>query len=111
MEDNITFDIIEPTGKGKKKVAADEKENLKGSPREAFSKERWAHDTDRLLKATKHIPEDAWDEIIAAAQRLVKDSVRKLRGCSDENDSSGEECGEDDDDDNEDEYTDLYSYR
>ncbi|KAG0694215.1 hypothetical protein DFH29DRAFT_1006538 [Suillus ampliporus] len=110
-ENSITFEIVEPSGKGKKK-AIDPQENWKASVHEAFLKELWGHDTDRLLKATKCIPEDAWDSIIAEAHQFMKDSGCKQRGTS--NSSEDESSTEDnvaDNNNEEDEYTDLFAYR
>ncbi|KAG2135988.1 hypothetical protein DEU56DRAFT_913078 [Suillus clintonianus] len=86
-ENNITFEIVKPSGKGKKK-AADPQEIWKASVNEA------------------RIPDDAWDSIIAEARHFMKDSGRKRRGSnSGEEDSSIEDDMADDDDDDEDKYT------
>ncbi|KIK34769.1 hypothetical protein CY34DRAFT_17484 [Suillus luteus UH-Slu-Lm8-n1] len=107
-ENSITFEIIESFGKGKKKANSQENQ-WKASVREAFSKERWGHDTDRLLKATKHIPEEVWDDIIAEACQFIKDSGCKWRS-ADADESSVDDDLADDEDEEEDEYTDLFIY-
>ncbi|KAG0697350.1 hypothetical protein DFH29DRAFT_1003819 [Suillus ampliporus] len=109
-ENNITFEIVKPSGKGKKK-AADPQEIWKASVNEVFSKELWGHDTDHLLKATKCIPDDAWDSIIAEARHFMKDSGCKQRGSSSGEEDSSIEDDVADNNNNEDEYMDLFAFR
>ncbi|KAH7918156.1 hypothetical protein BV22DRAFT_915949 [Leucogyrophana mollusca] len=103
-EDAITFEVITPKKMKKKNASSTRKKpNWKATIRngEAFSAQRWARDTERLLKATKHIPADAWEIIIAGAQKFAKEALNK--------DNDNDESSDSDEDD--DDYTDLYAFR
>lgn len=110
-DDALTFELIPPSGKGKKKANGNEKwkANITG---DMFKKDLWGHESARFMDSIEAIPPTVWDEIVEAADQFVEETMRKrARGSSskDDEDDNANACrtGSDDDD----EFTDLMTYR
>ncbi|KIJ13943.1 hypothetical protein PAXINDRAFT_13267 [Paxillus involutus ATCC 200175] len=111
LQDNaLTFKIIPPSGKGKKKAAGNErwKVNISG---DMFKKDFWGHEMARFMDSIEAIPPKVWDKIITAAHQFVKETMWKGHGASSDNeDDSTNDPGIGGGND-EDEYTDLMTYQ
>ncbi|KAF8451036.1 hypothetical protein L210DRAFT_3640033 [Boletus edulis BED1] len=104
----LTFEIIPPTGKGKRKATGSKKwkANISG---EMFKKDFWGHKTVRYMQSIEKIPPKVWDDIIKTSLQLVKDTLWKP-GCgtlSDDEDDDPKVSSDDEDD----ELNDLMTYR
>ncbi|KAF8119212.1 hypothetical protein EV363DRAFT_1592967 [Boletus edulis] len=104
----LTFEIIPPTGKGKRKVTGSEKwkANISG---EMFKKDFWGHETARYMQSVEKIPPKVWDDIIKTSLQLVKDTLRKPgRGTLSDDEDDDPKVSSDNEDD---ELNDLMTYR
>ncbi|KAI9458297.1 hypothetical protein HD554DRAFT_2042125 [Boletus coccyginus] len=110
-DDALTFELIPPSGKGKKKANGNEKWKANITS-DMFKKDLWGHESARFMDSIEAIPPTVWDEIVEAADQFVEETMRKrARGSSseDDEDDNANAChtGSDDDD----EFTDLMTYR
>ncbi|KAF8442224.1 hypothetical protein L210DRAFT_3742309 [Boletus edulis BED1] len=103
----LTFEIIPPTGKGKRKVTGSEKwkANISG---EMFKKDFWGHKTARYMQSVEKIPPKVWDDIIKTSLQLVKDTLQKPgRGTLSDDEDDDPKVSSDNEDD---ELNDLMTY-
>ncbi|KAF9232867.1 hypothetical protein BU15DRAFT_67075 [Melanogaster broomeanus] len=103
----LTFEVIPPSGKGKKRATGNEKwkANITG---EMFKKDFWGHETVCFMQSIEGIPPKVWDEIIDATLQFVKETMRKPgRGVSSDDEDNTRALSDDDGD----EFTDLMTYR
>ncbi|KIJ09957.1 hypothetical protein PAXINDRAFT_157760 [Paxillus involutus ATCC 200175] len=108
LRDNaLTFEVIPPSGKGKKRVTRSEKwkVNITG---EMFKKDFWDHETVHFMQSIEGIPPKVWDEIIDTTLQFVKETMRKPGRGVLSNDEDNTRALSDDDGD---EFTDLMTYR
>ncbi|KAF9243716.1 hypothetical protein BU15DRAFT_71844 [Melanogaster broomeanus] len=107
VDNALTFEVIPPSGKGKKRATGNEKckANITG---EMFKKDFWGHETVRFMQSIKGIPPKVWDEIIDATLQFVKETMRKPgRGVSSDDEDNTRALSDDDGD----KFTDLMTYR
>ncbi|KAF9218582.1 hypothetical protein BS17DRAFT_883361 [Gyrodon lividus] len=107
LRDNaLTFEVIPPSGKGKKRATGNEKwkVNITG---EMFKKDFWGHETICFMQSIKGIPPKVWDEIIDATLQFVKETMQKPgHGVSSDDEDNTRALRNDDGD----EFTDLMTY-
>ncbi|KAF8433357.1 hypothetical protein L210DRAFT_795800, partial [Boletus edulis BED1] len=68
----LTFEIIPPTGKGKRKATGSKKWKANILGEMMFKKDFWGHETVCYMQSIEKIPPKVWDDIIKTSLQLVK---------------------------------------
>ncbi|KAF8124224.1 hypothetical protein EV363DRAFT_1299931 [Boletus edulis] len=96
----LTFEIIPPTGKGKRKATGSKKWKANILGEMMFKKDFWGHKTACYMQSIEKIPPKVWDDIIKTSLQLVKDTLWKpgCRTLSDDEDDDPKVSNDNEDD-------------